>query len=212
MNKENYLSVDEFKEFNPEIDFSAYEIATLSGMITRASAWVDNYLNYSLKVEDITDELAEANVTTDGDLMIFTRKIPIVSVSKIGLKLGEYDTSLEIEDSSGNKYYDIPEPQHHILYPFQQLQLTGKVALKNLLQVRTRLYFTQVSYRAGYETIPDAIKDAVNLVTKDIFQRQRNPVGVSGVSQGGISITYRAGESVLLKDAKRLLEPYVRRY
>jgi hypothetical protein len=211
MLKASYLSVDEFKDWNPETDFSDYAVTTLSGMITRASAWVDDYLGYSLKVEDIEDELAEATVTTDGDLMIFPRKIPIISVSKIGLKLGQYDTSLEIEDENGT-YYDIPEPRHYILYPFQQLQLTGKVALKNLLQVRTRLYFTQISYRAGYETIPDVIKDVVNLVAKDIFMRQVNPMGLGNVSQGGISMSYQTGESDLVKRAKELLEPYCRRY
>ena len=211
MIKKNYISVDEFKEWNPETDFSNYSITTLSGMITRASAWVDDYLNYSLMIEDIENELAEATVTTDGDLMIFPRKIPIVDVYKIGLQLGQYDTDLVLEDESG-KYYDIPEPKHHILYPFQQLQLTGKVALKDLLQVRTRLYYTQISYRAGYETIPDTIKDAVNLIAKDIFMRQVNPMGLGSVSQGGISISYQSGESYLIRRAKELLEPYVRRY
>ena len=211
MIKANYISVNEFKDWNPETDFSDYSVVTLSGMITRASDWVDNYLGYSLMVEDIENELAEATVTTDGDLIIFPRKIPIVAVYKIGLKLGQYDTDLVLEDESG-KYYDIPEPRHHILYPFQQLQLTGKVALKNLLQVRTRLYYTQISYRAGYEKIPDVIKDAVNLVAKDIFMRQVNPMGLGSVSQGGISMSYQSGESDLIKRAKELLEPYVRRY
>jgi hypothetical protein len=211
MIKANYISVDEFKDWNPETDFSDYSVVTLSGMIARASDWVDNYLGYSLMIEDIENELTEATVTTDGDLIIFPRKIPIVAVYKIGLKLGQYDTDLILEDESGT-YYDIPEPRHHIVYPFQQLQLTGKVALKDLLQVRTRLYFTQISYRAGYETIPDAIKDAVNLVAKDIFMRQANPMGLGSVSQGGISMSYRSGESDLIKRAKELLEPYVRRY
>jgi hypothetical protein len=208
----NYITVDEFKSWNPELDFSGVDDVVISGMISRASAWVDKYLGYSPMAEDINDELTPAMASTDFDLLVFPRKIPIISVSGIKLKLGTYETDLVLEDADGNKTYDIPEPRYHIVFPFLELQTMGKAVFKNLVQVRQRTYFVKLSYRAGYETLPDDIKDAVNLATKDIFIRQKNPLGVSSVSEGGISISFRSDESQFLAEAKRLLEPYVRRY
>jgi hypothetical protein len=108
MNAAPYLSVQNFKDNNPELDFTSYPDPTISGMIVRASASVDNFLHYSLSVENITDEVSEAYATTDGNLRIFPRKIPIISVSEIELKLGTYSTSLSLTDSAGTARYDIP--------------------------------------------------------------------------------------------------------
>jgi hypothetical protein len=207
----NYISVDEFQQFNPEIDFSGYSDVTISGMVGRASKWVDKYLGYSLNFESVADEISPAVVTSDGDLIVHTKKRPIVSVSSIAIKLASYSSALTLQDSDGTLYYDIPEPKNHILYAYQQLELTGKVPLRSLFQLRDRLFYTKITYAAGYQTIPDDLKDAVNLVTKDIFMRQQNPMDLSSISQGGISISYNkqdAGESDLIKDAKRILDPY----
>lgn len=213
MNKANYITIDEFKAYNPETDFTNHTSAVLSGMIARASAFVDDFLHYSLKVEDISNEISDAIVTTDGDLRIYPEKIPLISVSKIELKLGTYNSSLSLTDSDGNNKYEIPKEKSYILYPYTQIELSGSVSLRNLWDIRQRQYYTRLSYRAGYTTIPDILKDAVNLITKDIFMRQANPMDLSSVSQGGISMSYRkqqAGKSDLVKDAIRILQPYVK--
>ena len=56
----NYITTTEFANYNPELDLSNYTDATISGMITRASAYMDNYLQYSLVTEAITGEKTEA--------------------------------------------------------------------------------------------------------------------------------------------------------
>lgn len=209
MIKANYISTDEFKSWNPETDLSAYNVTTLSGMITRASAWVDDHLNYSLKVENITNEInSDAKITSDGDLVIFPKKIPIVSVSKIELKLGSYASELSLTDGDGNLLYDIPDPEHHILYPFQTIQATGTLSISSFYDLRTRQFYVRLTYRAGYATIPDAIKDATNLVVMDILVRAKNPIRARNVSQGGISMAFKVGDSGLILDAKRLLDSY----
>lgn len=213
MNAAPYISVSEFQTNNPELDFSAYADTTVSGMIARASAHVDAFLHYSLGVENLSNELTDAYADTDGNLKIFTRKIPIVSVSSLQLKLGTYSTSLSLTDSAGNARYDVPDPQHHILYPYQEIATTGTVSINNFFQIRDRTLFVRVSYRAGYTTIPDDIKDAVNLLTKDIFVRQSNPMNLASVSQGGISMTHgqkTGGKSDLVLQAEAMLQPYRR--
>lgn len=215
MNKSNYISATEFQNWNPETDFSAYSAPTLSGMITRAADWVDEFLGYSLKVEDISNELSKANATPDGDLLIFTKKIPIISVSGIALKLGTFVSSLSLEESDGSAKYDIPEPNYHIRYPYSQIELSGTVSISDFFQTRSRHYFVRTSYKAGYYTIPSTIKDAINLVAKDIFMRQTNPMDLSSVSQGAIRMAYRkqeGGKSDFIKDAIRLLEPFRKRH
>lgn len=213
MEKANYISTTEFQDWNPETDFTNFTTVTLSGMITRASDWIDKFLGYSLKVEDITGEKQDAIINSDGDLVIYTRKIPIVSVSQIKLVLGTYDYTLDLESGSGEAKYDIPDPANKIYYPIYELSGSGEgyLDLQKFLSFRSRRIFAKVNYRAGYATIPDAIKDAVNLVAKDIFMRQVNPMNLKSASQGGITMVYadqEAGESDLIKDAMRILQPY----
>jgi len=142
MNEANYITVEEFKDWNPEIDFGQYADTTISGMIKRASKRIDTYLGYSLKIETLSDEQIEtAAVSSDGDLLIFPRKIPIVSISAIKLKLGSYESSLDLTDGNGNAMYDIPEPRHYILYPYQEIQLTGKVSIRNFYDLRQKTFF-----------------------------------------------------------------------
>lgn len=214
MNSAPYISVTEFKTFNPELDFTNYVDTTISGMITRASAYVDNFLQYSLSVEDISNEVNESLVDSDGNLMIYTKKVPIQSVSGITLKMGTYSTDLSLTSGSDNRY-DITAEGRYVLYPYQEVTLTGTVVIRDFFSIRSRKLLTKVSYRAGYETIPNDIKDAVNLLTKDIFIRQANPMDLSSVSQGGISMSYRDrtdGRSDMALDAERILESYKLRF
>ena len=75
--------------------------------------------------------------------------------------------------------------------------------------------FTKTSYRAGYDTIPDDLKDAVNLWTKDIFIRQSNPMDLVSASQGAVSMQFKnralnpdSEDSKWIQDAKGILQSY----
>lgn len=215
MNDSNYISVSEFIDFNPELDFSNYTAATISGMINRASRQVDNYLQYSLDLEDVVGEKSEAQVSSDGNLIVNVRKFPVVSVAAVQLKLGTVHLDLTMTDGAGNPRYDIPSRARSFVYPYQEISMTGVFSVRNFYQIRDREIFTVVSYRAGWATIPGDLKDAVNLWAKDVFIRQSNPMDVKAVSQGAISITYRDhnaedGDSVLVKQAKGVLDSYKR--
>lgn len=215
MNSANYITVTEFKNWNPEIDFTRYADATISGMIARASKGIDSFLQYSLSIEDISNEKDEGKISSDGNLIIHTRKIPIVSVSSLVLSIGTTEMTLNLTDGNGNTRYDIPTRAKYISYPYQEISLTGTFSITNLAQLRPYDFFTTVSYRAGYETIPDDIKDACDLWTKDIFIRQANPMDLKSTSQGSVSITHRdrdpvTGEGSFMKQAKAILSDYKR--
>jgi len=213
MNTANYITVTEFKNMNPEVDFSPYTDVTLSGMISRASQNIDNYLQYSLGIEQISNEKAESMITNQGNLVVYTRKFPIQSVSAIQLKLGTVNLNLNMTDSNGNARYDIPSRGRYVMYPYQEISMTGVFSIRNFYQLRGIELFSVISYVAGYSTIPNDLKDAVNLWAKDIFIRQVNPMEVKSTAQGAVSVTYNdrdavSGDSNYVKQAKSILQSY----
>lgn len=213
MNSANYISTNEFAQMNPELDLSAYTDPTISGMIKTASGTMDGYLQYSLGVEDISSEKNEGMISSDGGLVIYTRKFPIVSVSAIQLKIGTVHLDLNLTDGNGNARYDIPYRARSLTYPYQEIALTGTFSIRNFFQLRGRPFFTVINYRAGFETIPQELKDACSLMTKDIFIRQANPQDLSSVTQGAISQSFRArdlesGDSTWMKQAKQIMASY----
>ena len=211
MLKANYITTSEFQTMNPDIDFSNIPAATISGMISRGSRLVDNYLNYSLALETIAGEKSQAVINSDGDLVLFPQKLPIQSLQSAVIKKGSYSMNLILNDGAGNPVYDIVGQR--IIFPFQQMQTTGTFSIRNFYQLRERLFWTLISYTAGYDTIPDDLKDACNLMTKDIWARQANPIGIKKMTQGAISMEYsqKDGDSDMVTDAKSILDNYARR-
>lgn len=195
---------------NPEVDFTNYNDTTISGMIQSASSIMDNYLQYSLGIETITDEKNEAMVDSEGNLRVFTRKMPVQSVSALQLKLGTVSLDLQLT-TGGTDRYEIPTRGSYVMYPFQEVALTGTFSVQNFYQMRGRTIYTKMTYVAGYATIPRDLKDACNLITKDIFIRQANPMDLKGTNQGAIGMTFKDGdETRWMKQAKELMNDYRR--
>lgn len=210
----NYISVNELHTYAPEVYTSisgTYTETTLSGMIGRASAMVDSYLGYTLPVEVLTEKI-EGMVDSDGNLVVYTRKRPITAVSAISIKKGNDEINLTLGDA-GQQKYDIPEPKVRIVYPNAELSASSVSTIANFYELRTTSFFTETTYTAGFETIPDDIKEATTLFVREILSRRSNTVGASRISQGGISISYesRGGtKSDLVSDAENILSPYRR--
>lgn len=211
MNAVNYISTAEFQSFNPDLDFSQLSDPTISGMIQRASAVADSYIEYSMGIEDIVAEDNEAVVNSRGNMVIFTRKVPIVSVSSIQLRLGTVSMDLSLTDGAGNNRWSMPSRASYIVYPFQEISLTGTLSVRNFYDLRQNDFFVRISYRAGYETIPADFKDAVNLIAREIMQRQSNPAGASSITQGAISLSFDRDSDKIpatLRQARDLLDHY----
>ena len=211
----NIITTTEFAQMAPEISTSQYTDATVSGFISSASKMVSDYLEYSPYAEDIVEELKSGMVTTEGDLIIYPNKIPVISVSAIKLAKGSSsgDVSLTLTES-GNAKYNIDYTKRTIRFPYGELTLQGTPVFTNFFNLRGVQFFTKLSYRGGFEVseLPQTIKLATVLFTRDILSRSTNTSGAKRISQGGISLEYseRDGKSDLVVDAERLLRPYRR--
>ena len=212
MNTANYITVQSFKDYNPGIDTSQYTDTTISGMITQASSWVDNYLGYSLPSETIVNEITNGYVTSDGDLAIFTKKMPIISVEAIDIIKGTDTITLTLTDTGGATRYNIPDSKNRILYPGSELAYSGSSVVTTFFQLKGTDFFTRTDYTAGYTTVPSGIVDAVTLLVKDIITRNLNPSGATRLTQGAITYAFeeKTGESDNVKDAKAILNNYTR--
>ena len=208
----NYISNQQFADFSPEVDTTLYNSATISGMITRASAAMDDYIGYSLLREDITDEKCQGMVDADNNLVVYTRKRPINSVSSVEIVKGTYSGALTLT-SGGKATYDIPVTRDRVVFPGADATLQT-VSIIDWGALRTTNFYTEVSYNAGYYgyEIPQPVQDACQLWVMDIIARKQNPSGATSIKQGGIAMSFaqRSGESDLIKDAHALLAPYRR--
>lgn len=206
----NYLNQTDFRSLNPTLDLSSYTDATVSGIISRVCAQVDNYLNYSLGLESITNEKSVGYISSKGDLVIFPRKKPVLSVSSIELVKGTESINLVLTNGSLNKY-DIPSDQASIVYPGYELSTNSVSTLANFAELRGKLFYTQIDYVAGYQTIPDDILEAIDLLAKARFAANMNAGGASRVRQGEIEISYgNGGRNEFESDAYSILNKYKR--
>jgi len=208
----NYITVQELQDFNPGIDFSRYTTTTISGMISRASKWMDSYLGYSLQAETITDEVAEGIVDSNGDLVIFPTKIPVTAVSGITLVRGTNTIDLTLTSGGTNRFH-LTSGGSYITYPHEEFSFSGTTLLNNFLELKGTVFFIKLDYTAGYSTIPDDLKDACNLVARDVVARNLNPMGANRIQQGGVSYSFennRDGDSDNIRDAKQILNNYIR--
>lgn len=217
MIRANYITTSEFQDMNQELDMSMYSDTTISGMIKRASMEIDQFLSYSLSAENIVLEANETIVTTNGNLMIYPAKFPILQVNAIQLKLGTAKIDLSLVDGNGQPRYDIPWRERSIIYPYQEIAFTGTLSIRNFYAMRGMQILTRLSYRAGFETIPDDVKDACSLWTRDMFIRQANPMDLLGMTQGTITTSFKGKaaqddpeDSRWLKQAKSILQSYLR--
>jgi len=205
-----YISTQDFKAYNPEIDITLYTSTTLSGIITQASAYIDDFLGYSLLREDISNEKCSGMVDADDNLVIYTNKRPLNSVSSVKIVKGTYSGTVALT-SSGKATYDIPTTKDRIIFPGADVTLET-VSIIDWGALRTTSFFTEISYNAGYYgyEIPQPIQRACALLTMDILVRKQNIAGASEIRQGGISMRFaeKTGESDLVKDAHALLAPY----
>lgn len=213
-----YISVDYFKQRNPTLDLSQYSDTTLSGMIETASTQVDNYLNYTLELEDIVSEKIEGFVDGDSNLKIYPLKRPINTVSAISLVKGTDVIDLTLQDNLGVLKYDIPTTKEVIVYPDNEIAFNSVSIIDSFFSLRNTKFFTRISYNAGYQTIPQDIQDATSLFVKEQVARGFNITGATSIRQGGISMSYgsrsgsdnKVADSDNVADAKSLLVKYKR--
>lgn len=202
---ENFLLTDIDSSFDTQVD----------SWIAAAETWVDQYLGYTtasgVYMEEISNEVAESSYV-DGDLnlVVFPRKVPVDSITSISLVKGTDSLDLVLTDGGENRY-QLPEPKDRIVYPSAELSLSGSSVINNFADIKFTKFFCDLTYRAGYSTIPSPISMATVNVASDFIMRHANKEGLESISQGRITKRwYRrsGGESDFIVDAKSLLRPY----
>ncbi|MBP9781695.1 hypothetical protein KBC89_03500 [Candidatus Woesebacteria bacterium] len=213
MTDSNLITVAEISTLAPDLVLTSYDNPTLSGMISGASKQVSDYLRYSPLAETITDELKEAKITSEGDLLIWPEKIPVITLSSLALTKGSSTVTVTLTDGANNRY-NIPQNARHIRFAYGDVLLTGNPSIVNLYALRGTVFYAKYTYRAGFEVsqLPFLFKQATILYLRDSISRTLNPSGATRISQGGISLEFatRKGKSDLIQDAENLLAPYRR--
>lgn len=202
---ENYLLLEIDNSFDEQID----------DWIATVEAQVNKYLGYSssagILLEDIVGEKVDGRITTDLDLIVFPRKLPVVTVSGMSLSKGTTSISIELEDGDGNPRYDINADENYILIAGDEINTTGTSILRSFGELRNTRFFTKINYRAGYATVPADIRQATVELVADIVMRHANKEGLEQITQGRVTKRWRQladGHSDFYLDAMSLLKPY----
>lgn len=203
---ENFLMIDINNTFSTNI----------SSWIASAEKWVNNYLGYTtasgIMAEQFTNTIEDtATVDSEGNLVVFPRKTPIISLDSISLVKGTDSLDLTLTASNGDTKYQIPADSDMIIYPGYELSLSGASVINSFFDIRYAKFYAKLTYRAGYTEVPADINLATVNVVSDTVMRHTNKEGLESVSQGGVSKKWfqrKSGESDFVEDAKILLNPY----
>lgn len=215
MTDNNIITVTEFGLLAREVDTTKFSSPTISGMISQASKQVSDYLEYTPFAEDIANEMKPGMVTTEGDLLIFPAKPPVISVSTIAIVKGTTSVSLTLQ-AEGVDRFNIDYTKRNVRYPYHELSTSGPSVLGDFFSLRGQHFYTKMSYRGGWEVseMPAVIKQATILYMKDLLYAQFNTMGLTRLRQGNIEFGFgnmnKSGKSAAITAAEKLLNPYRR--
>jgi len=208
------INQTDIQNFAPELDLSSYNAATISGMCSQATNRAAQFCSVDgFDFTTVTGEVDRALISNDGELVISTRRRPIVSVSSIVLKKGGFSTTLVLTDTAGNNLFQIPHPNNKLVFPNSYFYLTGTYLAggsSQLYTLRGAKVFYEMAYTAGYQTIPDDLKYACLLYFRDQYSKKFNTRNLSSFTQGSYSESYsgnsnKHGKSPLELEAEGVL-------
>lgn len=193
------ITAADIAAYAPELDLSSYNPVTLSGMCAAATQRAQKFCQVDgFEFTSVVNETDRARISNSGDLVISTRRRPIFSVSAISLVKGGFTTTLTLSDpTTGQLLYQIPNPSNKLVFPNSYLYMTGTFLAggsSQLLTLRGADVFYQISYQAGYQTIPDDLRYAAVLYFRDIYSNKAisptTGAPLSGFTQGSYSENY----------------------
>jgi len=205
----NFITVQELKDYAPDIDYSRYSDTTISGVITRSTDSVESFIEYTLPWETKTEKV-ESHIDPDNDLIIYPTKLPVRTLESVSIVKSSFEAALTLTSGSNN-LYDLDDDR--IVIPGSTITL-NTVSVIDFSALRNVKFFTNITYTCGYFLYdrPRELIDAVVLYCRDWFSRSLNTAGASRISQGAVSIQYssRKGKSDNVKDAEEILSHYRR--
>jgi len=178
------VTLDEVKDFYGKFGSTSQDDDLLEDIITRISTLIESYINKNIKSRKYTEYYDGIGVSN-----LVTNQSPIISVDSIYSDttwVWPSDSTIGVDD------YRIHENKTHVVF-----LTTLSKGSQNI----------KIIYTAGYDTVPEDIKQAcITEVVRTHKNRQEVDVLSKTLSDG--SVTYSAKE--LLLQTKMILNKYKR--
>lgn len=215
-----------------EISDSEFDI-----YIASAEKYINNFTGYNaattlsgMLTENIVAEKSVGKVDPYGNMVIGLRHSPIQFdanrnplVSRVNYNQGAINIDLQMTDGTNNAHncvIEVSENRKRIYYPhlyflpaISSLTPSAKINLYNLRDVR---FWVDVWYTGGYNTIPEDVQLACNYIVSEFVMRRTNPMFMTGIDQGTMSMTFASNasrkghlKSQSFQMADALLQPYI---
>ena len=207
-NLQNYLRVT--------ISGSNLESHIDTVFIPTVEKFINNYCFQPNGFEEvtITRERVQGLVTSDGELFIRPKNKPVNTLTELQIGKGTSYTTLQLTDNNGDTRYEITESSH-IIFPNQEISLTGTFTISSFWDLRYKRFFAKVSYTTGFETLPADLVHAATLLLASMYRKGEpeigNKKGLRGFSQGQLQAQYiidTSGKDELVNQALSLLNHY----
>ena len=192
---------------------------SLGEQIFTASKWIEDDICFqalwstAYTSETLTMPTMRAAIDNQGNVHFRPRHFPIASVSTITLQDARkiqypMDQTQAIIDSD-QQTVDISlsalsstQSQVQQGYPWY-----GRIG-------RNTTAWIILGYTAGFSTLPTTVRRACTLLTSECFVQLENPIGADQINQGKRQVQFMlrgdtSGESLLVKQAKSLLQAYI---
>lgn len=197
-----YLTVEELATYAPE---AIVEAGKEQAYIDRASAVIDQHCHRSIGVNTYTERMS---LTSGGSHLTY---LPVVSLTSVKAR---HDMRLDPQVSylgTQSDWQDIDIATVDLLKDtgiFYILQTT--LSISNFLSsVMGNYTEAEVTYTAGYATVPEAVKQACGQLITNMSMRP-NPMAVAEQLPNGLRTSYGSA-SLITPEIAELLGGYVAR-
>ena len=173
--------------------------------------WATSYTN-----EILTMPTMRAAIDNEANIHFRPRHFPISSFTSITLQdVRKNQTPLDPTQTTVDSDQQTVDISLSALLGSQSQQSQGSPYPYSTIERGTTAWLI-LAYTAGFAIgqLPRPISRACALLTNECFRLLENPIGADSIRQSDRQVTFvlrgdLSGESGLVKDAKRLLQPYV---
>ncbi len=203
----------------------------LADILVRAAAWVesickqgpDGATDRTLYAKSRVEKIAgpsqfRAAFDPDGTFILRPYHWPVTAVATLTIQMGAV-TAQTIDLT----FLQLPDAAKSIRIPAAQALGTSPpiVTYVSSFWPRNYPFMATLTYTGGpipaatLSSVPADIRQATQHIALHLLAYRRNPYGAADIHQGDFSISARlrgdtSGKSLLLLDAERMLEPYMR--
>lgn len=190
---------------------------SLGQQLFTAGQWIEDICHQSLWVSTYTNEILSmptmrASIDEQGMLWFRPRHFPITSLAALSIQVGNYtatsyDPAQAVIDGD-RQLVQVPE-----LVPLSSGSQPPYTLTPLPVSRSTKATLT-ITYNSGYNPLPTTVQRACSLLTNQCFVELYNAIGADQQQQGKRNVTFtlrgdQSGESLLVKQARLLLQPYI---